>query len=511
MPFRSSKAYSILPISWVPNLGIDLSRPASQIEDNALATAINFIYDANSQGVLVARAGLRCVTTSALPAPIRQLHHYVKSATTSYIIGVSGDKVKKLNVAGTGWDDVYTLPNATVVPSFLNFNGKLLIACGSDSGIAYWDGTTTGHLDGSPKATAIIEVVNRVAANHKSEPDSVYLSAAENETDWNTSGGQAQALKAGFGDGLNVNGFAVLYETLVVSKTGGSRKTMYAYDLSGTPTAWKENRQLLSPGNAAVNPDSIQAVGDKVYFIDSGGVKGLLPPQVFGSITTDPILGGRVNRVLANYTVTAQSAQLRFSPSSSSIFIIVDAPSGNKILAFSTTTGAFTELFFGQDTSGQMLTSLDADGVVFFAGKSGYLYALGTDSRDELAPGVLTEYAAIAKSRLYQGSGHGLVLRQTVIDVEYVSQGSLRLEVYAGDKVALGTYVSYGSSNEDTIFDAETPIYSAEYAVGGVAATEIVETARVRSHRGLQFLVRCLNGARIVLNGLTAETAVLQR
>ena len=513
MARRATKSAQILPIDLVPSGGIDLSRPPSQIDDNALHAAINFYYDPNSQGVLITRPGLVCVTATALPDPIRQLHNYVIDADSSYLIAVSGDKVKKLNAAGTGWDDIFTLPNSTVVPQFLTFNGKLLIACGDPGGIPYWDGGATGYLTGSPKASAIVEVVNRVAANAVDEPDSVYLSGPENENDWVlTSPGAAVGLRAGFGDGLNVNGFAVLYDTLVVSKTGDARKTLYAYNLSGTPDYWEENRQLLSPGNAAIGPLAIQSVGDKVYFIDRNGAKALIPPQLFGAITSDPMYGNKINRVLSRYTGDATGAQLRFVPSLASVFITIDSPTiGYRCFVYSTTTNAFTEMFFGGTAASKMLTVLDADGVVFMAGESGFLYAFGGGSRDELIPGSMSEYTGILRSKIYRGGGHGMILRQTAIDVEYISPGTIAYAVFGNDRTAIDQYPAYEAGTNVSIYDSNTPIYSASWAIGADPVTEIVDTSRVRSRKGMQFSIRTLGGARVVFNGLLAETTIVQR
>lgn len=513
MAKRATKASQILPIDWVPSGGIDLSRPPAQIEDNSLQSAINFFYDPNSQGVLITRPGLTCITADALDDPIRQLHNYVINASTSYIIAVSGNKVKKLNSAGTGWDDIFTLPNSTVVPQFLTFNGKLLIACGDTSGIPYWDGSTTGYLTGSPKATAIVEVVNRVAANASDEPDAVYLSGPEDENDWElTAPGAAVGFRAGFGDGLNVNGFAVLYDTLVVSKTGDARKTLYAYNLSGTPNSWEENRQLLSPGNAAVSPLAIQSVGDKVYFIDRNGAKALIPPQLFGAITSDPLYGNKINRELARYTADATSAQIRFVPSLASIFLTVDSPTrGYRCFVYSTTTNAFTEFFFGETSASQMLTVLDADGVVFMAGGSGHLYAFGGGSRDELIPGSMSEYTGILRSKIYRSSGHGLILRNTILDVEYISSGEIAYAVFGNVRTSIDNFDAYNSGTNTSIYDSNTPIYSATWTIGVDPLTELVDTSKVRSRKGLQFSIRTLGGARIVFNGLLAETSIVQR
>lgn len=300
------------------NGGLNYAVSPSNIADNELVLATNMIYDPSTD-YLITRPGTSCVAASqalsiqllteggdrivtegsdpiggADEHPILTIYYYEKSNSVAYLVCAYNGKLYYLS--GTSWEEIGDLTDTTTVPSFLTFNTKLLIADGGDH-IRTWDTSTYTTLATSPKATALKMIKNRVVCNATDEPDSVYLSKPNDETDWNTSG-TAVGLKAGYGDNLAVNGFAVYGDDLIISKKGDALKKLYRLNVADSTTSnWYIKE--LSTNNCAQNPQSIMEAWNNVFFVDSNGFKSLKGVQKYGDLQVDAI-GRKINQLFAS-------------------------------------------------------------------------------------------------------------------------------------------------------------------------------------------------------------------
>lgn len=273
--------------------GLNYALSPYAIADNELQHARNMIYDPYT-GKLVTRPGTLCMSETALPAAITRLHAYEYSAGTEIICSAGG---KLYRVSGADFVEIGSLTNATAVPSFLTFNGKLLIADGGQN-IRTWNGTTYAALSDGLYATALCTIKGRVVANSASSLDLVTMSGPNDETKWNTSTEGAIGLRAGFGDGMTVNGFAVMGDDLIISKVGSSRKTIYRVNVSdATPTNWYV--QKLSDHTCAETHMGIISAFNNVFFLDVNGFKSLRGITEYGDITIDAT-GAKIDAAIAS-------------------------------------------------------------------------------------------------------------------------------------------------------------------------------------------------------------------
>ena len=237
--------------------------------------------------------------TAAATNAIRGLYYYMKDGSTAYLIAVSGSKLYYYNSGAL--TEIGAIADASVKPAFLTFNGKLLIADGS-SAIRTWDGTTYTTIAGSPAADCLATVRNRVVANHVSEPDSVYLSSPNDETGWTTTG-TAVGLRAGYGDGLKVNGFAVLGDDVFVSKVGRTtdrQKKIYRLNVAASVTSsWY--LEPFSAHNAFTSKHTVANAYNNIFFADDNGFKTVKGIQEYGDLAVLPA-GIKINKVFGDAT-----------------------------------------------------------------------------------------------------------------------------------------------------------------------------------------------------------------
>ena len=396
--------------------GLNLSLAEWSIADNEAARMLNFIYSPEKLTPEV-RCGTECQTASAAGASIRALYLYQKSSSVKYLIGVYGSKLYYLS--GTGldaWTEIGAIASATVVPEFITFNSKLLIADGGTK-IKTWDGTTYATIDNSPNATCLRVIRQRIACNHAGEPDSIYLSAPNDETVWDTAT-TAIGLKAGFGDLLSVNGLEVFGDDLIISKYATGRKRMYRLNTEEvTPEYWYV-REI--PGNTCAQSErAILTAYNNVYFIDTDGLKSLKGVTEYGDMQGDTS-GKKIAPAFLGLTCNF----LKYVPYYNAIWFSIGSRIytakllGDKDLAF-------TELYFNQGR----IDSLCVDGdTVYLGGNNGYLYKLDTDSDvDETAPDTSTGYLAALRGKRYNFGTTDVTLRSTAIRLTPLSGGTITL------------------------------------------------------------------------------------
>ena len=506
MAQRSTKAQqgAVTPITIKFDGGLNYSDSPTHIADNELTRALNVIYNSQT-GTPETRPGTTCLTAAPLGSPILKLYYYEKSLIAKWLVCASGGKLYYQN--GTSWTEIGSLADSTTVPSFLTFNSYLLIADGGTN-LKKWDGIALTSLSDGLSATAIAEIGARVVINSESDPDLVTFSGVEDETMWDTADltNPALGLRAGFGDNMMVNGFAVFGSDLLVSKRGDSEKRIYRINTADpTPTNWQVAR--LTANNAAQNPHTLVSAFNNVFFVDNNGFKSIKGVTEYGDLQID-MVGAKVNTQFHQ----AVCDEVTYLPSLTSIWYLIS----ERVYAYhriydadGNLKHAFTDLQFQQ---GRITSIVQAGDTVYLAGYNGYLYKLDSfSSKDETAPDVFADYPCLVISKRFSMFGGG-ILRKTslelkALDVPGDTVAYLRANTVERDGIVLKT-ISILSAAQ-ALADATGDLSDAIELLGDMSGSAWVETTtnRVRG-TSLQFQVDSQSG-RFGLEGLQAEVALV--
>lgn len=488
----SSKHANLTSLAIQPSGGVNLGDWPANIGDNELTRAYNLMYLPHSRQ-LATRPAVRCVSSVALSDPIERLHGY-NDGSAEVLIGYSDGAL--LYWTGTAWASIATVAKA---PSLLNFNSKLLYADGT--GIYSWDGTSTTTITTVIKADSLTEVSNRVVANHVDEPDSVYFSGPEDETDWDTVSGSAVGIRAGFGDLMAVNAFCAWSGTdLIVSKRGEDTRALYRVYVGGTPDGWSASK--LSSINAAVSQETMLATSGNLFWYDDT-LMSLTGTQAYGDLAVDVQIGMRIAADAAQRGLSAQ--KLLFLPDWAAILIVTD---GQKHYVYAPFNNTFTELQIPLLINSAAVSG----GYTYLAGENGHLYRLDTNyADDETAPGVTQEITSVLRTKVFDiAAGEG-ILRRCDLTVTGIFAGELELSVYGGNlgsraTLATGTVVASSSNNE--LYEATNLLSAADYALSGLDVSKVSSRARFRSEN-FAFQARCVGG-RVALHKIDAVIALVK-
>ena len=514
MPRKSSKQASIQQVNMVLNGGLNYAQSRANIADNELTRAINFIYDPATD-FLVTRPGTDCITAAALPSPITKGYYYEVSSTEAYHVCAAGKKLYYITSAdplGTAWTEVGTnLLTGTYTPSFLTFNKLLLIADGDAAGIKSWAGAVGGAIStgitSSPSATALVVIKNRVVANSITDLDLVTFSAPNDasNTGWNTTT-TAVALRAGYGDLLNVNAFGVFGDDLIVSKVGSSEKRLYRVNVaSATTTSWYV--QNLSENNAAQNAQSMTSAWNNVFLVDTNGFKSLKGVTEYGDIQVDSV-GRKINTVfLQDYTCDFVS----YLPSYNAVWFNI----GERIFCYTErydpssgkTIPAFTDLNFKW---GRCTSVYEAGDVVYMTGYNGYLYMIDEDlATDETSPAVTANYLAAVRTKTLTFFVDG-ILRKLEFYLKPKATGTGHIYVCT-DEQTKTTLKSITVDQESTyLYDETGFLNDANEYLYDTGSSPWVETSRNRlRHDEMAFELELSTG-RCGVEWCKAEIALLE-
>lgn len=502
MGMKSSKAQqgAVSPIQIRFNGGLNYSKSPSQINDNEMVRCLNFIYNSQT-GTPEVRPGTVCVTAAPLASPLLKIYYYEKSASQKWLVCASGGKLYYLNV--DAWVEIGALNDSTTVPSFLTYNTYLLIADGGTN-LKKWDGTTFSALSDSLSATAIEEIGGRVVINSKGEPDLITFSGVEDETMWNTADltNPAIGIRAGFGDNMLVNGFAVFGTDLIVSKRGQSEKCFYRVSTAGAPTEWSVS--FLTGNNCSQGAHTVVSAFNNVLFVDTNGFKSIKGVTEYGDLQID-ISGGRINTAF-NDNPTCES--LGYIPAYTALWMCLL----DRVYCYHDLSGssAFTELEFMQ---GRVTSLACTDTEVYLSGYNGYLYKLDVDAdNDEVTPAVYVDFNRVITSKRFSFFGGG-ILRKTslelkAIDTPVVTTAYLRANTADAATVTLkalpilqATQYVYNATGD--LNDATTVIGDMLENVAWIDTT----TNRVRGE-SIQWQIDATKG-KFGLEGLTAEIALV--
>ena len=430
MPRRATKSQSLEPISIVNSGGINLFEAANRIGDNESPQMYNWIYRPNS-GVPIVRPSIRCAVAvgEKFSTSIVKLHYYVKDASNQYLMCVSNDDLWYLD-GSDQWQKVADL-TAGSVPSMITFNGKLCLADGS--GIYTWDGTTWATATTSIQPTILFEHDNRVVANDSQSTglDAVCFSAQEDETGWTfTAAGGAVLIRAGYKDGLKVNGFGSFGGNLLVSKTSqaaGGSYGMYRISTPGNPYDASSNLEWKSeplPTNTGAEDDHLMIMGDGVPYLHSKeGFRVIEGTEKFGDLVSRSI-GAKI-RPLFGVGALQTMSMMAYIPKMASVFIFPESDS--EFYIYHPWNQAFTTI----GMSDVIFTdAVQAGDDIFLSGNNGYIYKLGDDylEYDLTAPSTSAIIESSLKTKNISFGVDGF-LKRTEIYIEPITEGTLSVGV----------------------------------------------------------------------------------
>jgi hypothetical protein len=512
MATRSSKAQqgSLQSISLNFSGGLNYSSAPANIKDNELTRALNFLYNSQT-GTPEVRPGTRCQTAATCDGTngILKIYYYEKSSSEAWLVGACNAHLYYLSGVGLdAWTEIGALNDTTTVPSFLTFHSKLLIADGGTN-IKTWDGTTYASLADGLGVTALATIKGRVVANSTAagSNDLVTMSGPTDETKWNTSTEGAIALRAGFGDNMSVNAFAVFGDDLIVSKRGDAEKRLYRVNVAdATATNWYV--QSLTENNCSQNAHTIISAFNNVYFVDTNGFKSLKGVTEYGDLQTD-LIGAKVN---TTFTANSVCSEVAYLPYFTAIWYIM----GDRVYAYHRLIDAdgnlghaFTDMLFKQ---GAIKSICQAGSNIYMAGANGYLYTLdltNTYSTDETEPGVTVAFDAAFKTKRFSFFG-GAILRKTELYLDPIKAGTAYLYAITPDNESILLETLRLRTAGQELYDATGDLNDATEDLYDMGMTPWFETSRNRIRgASIQFNIVIASG-RVGIEGLKAEFAMVE-
>jgi hypothetical protein len=509
----------MIPINFRLSGGLNLTDPNHMLADNESPNLHNFIYRVNSDRPIV-RPAIRVAVAAGekFTTSIVKLHYYVKDASNQYLLCVSNDDLHYLD-GSDEWQKIADL-TAGSVPSMITFNGKLLVADGS--GIYSWDGTTWATVTTSIKPSVLIEHDNRVVANDTQATglDAVYLSAPEDETGWTaTSVGGAVLVRAGYKDGMAVNGFASYNDNLIISKTSltDEKRAIYRLQTYGNPydsttLAWKTN--VLFNDTGADDIHQMLTADGSIYFNSQEGFRSIEDTDRYGDLMSQKI-GSKIRPLFGGDTLKVIS-KLAYLPKMNAIFMF--ASTSNTFYAYFPWLGAFTTLGLADIT---FTDAVQAGDSIYLSGDNGYIYTFGDNYLylDAPTPATTQNIAALAITKTVDFGVEGL-LKKLECFIEPITIGTMTVSVKknGGDWVEIGEYtLSSGSTATDffTFLDdfgglSTSLTTNPEQDLVATANEPSVYTNRAR-FRAPNMALRMAISGRCGLSGIDASVAVIGR
>lgn len=506
MAFSSSKHQdgAVVALNLKFDGGLNLASAPANIADNELVRAFNMIYDAQT-GYPMTRPGASCCMAATCNGsnPILKGYYYEKSSAVKYHVAACGGKLYyRSGTSLDAWTEIGSLADSSTVPSFLTFNSKLLIADGAQN-IKTWDGTTYSALSDGLYATAISTIKGRVVVNSNNSPDLVTLSGPNDETKWNTSTEGAIAVRAGFGDNMAVNGFAVFDDDLIISKRGDSEKRFYRLNTAdATATNWYVKQ--LTANNCAQNGNSIISAFNNVFFVDDNGFKTLKGVTEYGDLQVDPI-GVKVNSSIRNLSCD----EVSYLPLYSSIWCLV----GDRVFCYHRIIGdngvindAFTDLAF---QFGRVRSIYQAGDYVYLCGNDGYLYKLNENlTTDATSTSTTESFASGIKSREFVFPSQG-ILKKTQWYFHYLESGTaIYSAITPNGETILNTFTISGSGVDIADMTDHIADYTDDISTLG-GGSDSFETTRNRVRGQTIQLCLTIPSGRVGIEGVKADVAMV--
>jgi hypothetical protein len=477
--------------------GLNLAMSDWSIADNESPRMLNWLYNPESLLPEI-RPGTTCQTDAAAASPIRALYLYEKTASVKYVVAAIGAKLYYLSGATlNAWTEIGAIASATTVPDFCTYNSLLYIADGG-SLLKTWDGTTYGTVTGSPNASCMAIIKQRLACNPVGEADSVYLSAPNDAsaTGWNTAT-TAIGLKAGYGDTLAVNDLETFGDDLIVSKKGKAEKKVYRINTEDPTTSNWYVEQI--PGKTCAQTiGGLLTAFNNVYIFDDNGIRSLKGVQEYGDIQADQT-GKNINSEFANDTLRF----LKYVPYYHAVWIGV----GDRTFTMRIIDNipAFTELYFNQ---GNIYALCCDENTIYLGGYNGYLYKIDeTKDTDETAPDTESGYASYLKSKRHNIGADDFTLMRTALRATSISAGTMYLHCISHEAdTTIDTITLYDEG--DKLYDATGYLNAAtDYIYSpGVEGMLYVNHNKIKSS-AIQFEIQA-TGARCSIDAIIADVMI---
>ncbi|MCL1985184.1 MAG: hypothetical protein FWG59_01880, partial [Betaproteobacteria bacterium] len=416
---------------------------------------------------------------------------------------------------GQEWENMYPLRGEAAL---MSFNGCLLIADGREEGLVAWDTENFLAVPGSPpRPTVLGSIADRVITNSLDAPDYVFFSGPQDFEDWSvTDGGAAVDVAAGFGEGMEVNGFAVVYSTLIVSKLAKdaaghvTQKRLHMINTEGTPSSWSTAR--LSSVNAACVRGAITTVQEKAYFLDSDGIKSAAPSiaGTYGDIAVDPSTGVRIHAKIGAQAATASRAWLHWCKNLGQLWFIITSGGASSVVLLHPMQGmAWTEVQYPFDPGCMCEVGKD----VYLGAADGSVYRFTGTGKDEGRNEERPVYGML-RSRKFGQMGGDLILRGAKLTLGSIQPTRIKLEAVGDDgatryPLAEDETLPAGSA-DDLIFTANYKIYDAEWFIGGQRAVPKIFDWKTAGPRdpGLYLQLRT-EGGRVTVDSIQGLAAVV--
>jgi len=269
--------------------GINYAVPPEALANNECVTLLNWEYDFSS-GVLKTRDGLKKI--SSLTDEINQLF-YAKNL--QILLASAGNKLYKYNNDGT-FTEIGNL-SGSEIPVFAEWSNKVLIASGGK--LQSYDGSDLITIVDSPLCDYVNVQYGRVIVSKQGE-DYLYWSGIGDETNWNFSGTDADALQleVGYKDGGNIVAVKMLSKDVVVFK---DNKRIYR--VVGAYPNWTIYE--ISRDNGALSKFAVAEVGNSIAFIDESGIRSLDTVLEYGDIKVRDV-GEKINIWLIRNLIPSQ-------------------------------------------------------------------------------------------------------------------------------------------------------------------------------------------------------------
>lgn len=492
--------------------GVNYSVPPEAIADNELADAMNFVYDPYTFRPMKRPALTQYSTGVPLDGEINGLHKYVYSSG-SYIVCTYNGTLYYLDGA-LAFVEIGSI-GGTGAPTFLDFNGKVIIANGK---LWSWDGTTLTDLttdDSAPKTSCIFSWGGRVLTIGDTDlPHQVKLSGPGDETDWDDVSGAAYRFDIDEATGEGIIGGNLLGSNIIVFK-GPQQRGIYRLIIPNGDfaTAYVES---FSNKSSCLNYLATLQYAGNLFFMDNNGFGSLRGIQEYGDIGQEPT-GSKINSAII--------------PSlSSSYAMLFDFPYYNQVwikyanletmFAYNPIRGSFMPIKFPGHVV-QSACYIESSKTLLLGMEDGYIYyldVLSYQDQTQIVQVPYAEYAAFLKGKRFfgpkdssTGSMYQKLLKNTVLQYEGLAVGSLTLEALTDGGSVSTTLLSETLDTGDLLIgeDLTSIIYG---DTGEIFATSFNnKISRVQKlYYDLQYQLSCNEGA-MKMNRIEGQNAFVGR
>lgn len=343
--------------------------------------------------------------------------------------------------------------------------------------------TVEGYVPivGSPAASAVVEISNRLVCNSSQDLDGVYFSKTEDESVWLTGSG-AVFLRAGYRDALQVVGFGVFGSDLLVFKGGNAGKRIYRVNTSGSTSNWFV--ASVAEAVTATSHNAIAFVGNNILFGSDLGIKDLAGVQQYGDLQVGN-LGRNVNPLLNGKTVR----EIKYISSMGIALVLIAGD--YRVLAYHPHNNVWTTLDFQQAF---VQSVVQAGASVYVGAQSGKLYRLeASEDTDEMTSGVTSSITSLIRTKMFSFPGE-VVIRRSRLYYEAISDGGGTFSVTGRDQLTDVPILTWSAeAGQQMLYDWTQYLNDATWKLGAQTIDYKVSRARVRD-QALSFTIKTTSG-----------------